>query len=742
MTTRYVQFKDGLYLVEQEIPKNSKAVSVSKNLNHIFIYDRSGSMYGLLEGLCNDLKARLRKTVQNGDTVTLGWFSSEGGQFRFPLKGYKVTNQKDFDKLDKVIDENNTTIGCTCFSEILTDTEQVVKDLSAIGNKFALVFLTDGYPVVSNYTKELETIKKAIKAVSGKISSSLMVGYGHYYNKELLSDMAERFGGALVHQTKLEDFPVTLGAFMDKARDTEDRILVELYARPHDGGAVFSLDGSQVNVYAVEDGKIAFAPTKGQDRVFVLTNKEPKNGLLVDMNVLPKSKTPQYTGADQEIFLKASYAAALVLTQRTKTDVAMDVLSTVGDVALVEQANNAFTNAEYGAVEQSIVNAIGSEKQRFLNGKKVGCLPDPEAFCVIDALDTLMADEEAEFQPYHENFEYQRIGVKAETKDGYPQFHPDKESRVPMTDLVWHDTKLNCSVRAKIKGSIDLPEESPEQELKRAKALGKTFDTFVYRNYTIVKDGFLNTPKLTVSMSKETFEKFVDEGIVDTEKNGRHYKGRVYTVHLDRIPVMNRAMAEGNTSAKDLCKDAIKEMELMGVQKALKFLRNEIEPAEERGLDLGLTEAQEAYLKDCGVTKNGFAPPVDKEEPKDFYMAKEFEVKIAKLSSLPKVDEVREKIAAKKPLTASQELVATGLKEAEKALKGATTKAKKLATLDKLMGDVKKDLGEVRGRLQRTKFSVLLAKKWFDEIPSRDNTTIIVDGKECTFNVREVKVSI
>ncbi len=722
---RYIAVGPKMFLVEQEVvKKNAKEVKVAKGLNHIFIYDRSGSMYGVIDTLVGDLKTRLR-TVPVGDTVTVGWFSSPG-EFRFPLKGLKISGKSDFDNIDKVLDANAHTLGSTCFSEVLDDTKQVVKDLKPLGNGFALCFLTDGYPTVYPYEKELKSIHKAIENVTGDITSSLLVGYGNYYNKELMTDMAEKFGGSLIHSSKLSDFPVAYQKFMETSRDSEPKMLVELAVKPATNGAVFSLSGANVNLYAVESGAIAFSPSSsGVESIFILTDKAPKGGDEIAV-----------TEHGNEIMIKAAYAAAYVLTQRTKTDLALDILSTIGDKAIIDRVNNAFTNTEYGNVEQTILEAIGSAGKRFTSGRKVNYLPKADAFCLLDALELLTDDEEAEFYPYHDDFVYNKVTIGTKNKGDFPKFEAKKDARVPLTGIVWHDTKLNLSIRAKIDGTIDLG--------KGAKKVGleDTFDTFVWRNYTLVKDGFLNVQKLPVTLSKRSYDKFLAEGVIDAEHN-RHYKGRCYTLNLDRIPVINRKIADGKTSAKVLCTNSFDEMTLMANLKAANAARAEIEPLTERGLGMNLTPEQEDFLKEKGVTKSGFNPPTEKLDPTDFYMAKEFEVKIKGLSSLPKIEEVKTKIAGKKTLTVSQQLVADGLNRVEATLHHASnTKASKLSELDMMIRSEKGALAAVRSEIQRTKFAIILAKRWFDEFTSREDNKLTVDGNEFTIGVREVKVDI
>ena len=81
--------------------------------------------------------------------------------------------------IDKILDGLNQTVGLTCFSEILEDLKNVVDEVEALNPlPNALTFFTDGYPVVRDHFKENENIRKAIAAVSPKVASTLLVGYG------------------------------------------------------------------------------------------------------------------------------------------------------------------------------------------------------------------------------------------------------------------------------------------------------------------------------------------------------------------------------------------------------------------------------------------------------------------------------------------------------------------------------------------------------------------------------------
>lgn len=724
--TTAVKLTDGLFLVQIELDKSGQKVkTVAKPLNHIFMYDRSGSMYGSLSTLCSDLKKRYRQ-VPKGDTVTIGWFSGQG-QFRFVLKGLVIDGDKSFATLDKVIDANSNTIGMTCFSEILKDTEEVIRDLAAHSDSFAVCFLTDGYPTTYPYEKEIAAINAAIDKIAGKVASSLLVGYSDYYNKELLAAMAKRFGGALIHSSDLRTFPIAYADFMEKSRDSEGRIEVDVSYIDY-VEATFSLGSGGVNLYEVtRGGTISFAPSKADvDRIYQIIKAD--------------GCTPLGNPED-ESFLKGRYAAALVMTQKCQTDKAVEILGGLGDVVLIDRANNAFTNSEYGAAEQGMLAAIGKTSARCVGGCNKRYLPKSDAFCLVDALDLLMQDEDCSFLPYHDAFDYKRIGPPAKTEEGYPKFEADKDVKAPMTGLTWNQDKLNLSIRAKIPGTIDLGPEAKALKLKRE------FATFIWRNYAVVKDGFCNVPKLPVVLGKDTYDFLVKEGVID--KGGRHSKKTVYTLHLDRIPVMNRKMAEGLTSAGALCTFRWNELTTMADLKVLNYLRNQIEPKSERGLERDdLTPAQEAFLQSKGVTRSGFNPPTIKQPPTDFYMAKCFDIVVKGFSSLPKVDEVAEKMAKLKagekgarPLTPSQELIADALNRFGNIPGSAK---QKLAKLDVCIEGAKSLQTTTRVFIQRTKFAVLLGKKWFAEFTSRENNVLKLkmDGaeREFVFAITEEKV--
>ena len=718
---RYLTFTDELCLVEQVLSKTKAQADVKANVNHLLIYDRSYSMSYELKPLGKDLIEKI-KELPVGDTVTLGWFSGEGS-FNFILKGFRITDERDFGLLEKTVNANLTPIGCTCFSEILEDTDQVIKDLSPLSDLFSFTFFTDGHPVVSSYQREISNIKKAIAKIEGRIASGLFVGYGNYYNKKLMTEMAADLGGSLVHCSSLADYKTSLGVFMAEASDNGTKAKASLVTDTRKEDLVFAINGQSIAAFAVaEDNTVSFTPKKTGDSQIYIVTKQPPLGAK-------KVKLTQNAFSTRDPLVKGAYAASYLLTQAARSDVALEILGALGDVALIDQVNNSFTLDEFGRTETLIKKAVTHPTYgRFTKGRDTQYLPPRDAFCVLDAIEILLADNGSCFFPYHEDFNYRRIGVPAKVKEGYPEFTPDYTTACPFSSLTWHKERLNLSVLAKIPGTVEFTSGYG------AEGFQKNFPTYIYRNYAIVKDGFLNVGRIPVKLDTKTRKDFNARGLIET-------KDKTDILCLEKLPVINRSIADGKTSAKDLCRQVYEEVLLQSDLKAFKFLRNEIEPVVEATRNDYFSDSQIKYLADNGIGKNGFAPETEgKEDAKDFYYAKEFQIKIKGLSALPSIKAVREKVEAGKNLNVSASLIKNSLDKFN-FVSDKTTRAK-LGALDDYIKDKKFKLLDNRQQIQRTKFSMLLASKWFDEFDSREDCTLEVDGNHFTIGVREVKLDI
>lgn len=729
---RYVPITEELCLVEQEV-KTKKVVTKKGPANHIWVYDRSGSMHHLLSELCTQL-IELSRGLPKGDSLTLGWFSGQG-DFNWIFKGFRIVDNADYKILEKSIRDHSSSRNTTCFSEILTDTDVVIKDLSVLSKTFSLNFFTDGYPVVSNYQKETNNIFSAIKKIKGKIHTAMFCGYGAYYNKILLSEMSEKLGAMLIHSSEIKEYTPNILKLVKLTENSEPKEEIEcLVNKPL---AMFSINDQGVVILSVDDdGKVYVAPQKDKStQIYYLSTEKPNK------KSWDKIETSDINFGDiNDQMAKAIYGAALVLSQQCKTDIAMEVIGKAGDKAIIDKLNSAFQVEEYGAAEELISKAVNDVSLRFTTGKDPNYLPPANAFCVFDAINILLEDDKAAFFPYHEKFNYERIGVATSAKDGYSKFSAEKSSKCPFNTMVWHESRLNLSIQTKVNGTIQL--NDVEDKTPAQMGFSSPYPTFVFRNFSFVKDGHTHVRTVYLTSSEDTYTTFKNHGLVVDDG---FKKDGIYGLDISKLPAINRIIAEGKTSATELCKSVLMEQKLKAQIKSLKWLKDQElgEEAEEKPVQF--TDEQAKFLEANGiqVSRGGlYSPPTVKEEPKDFYMAKYFDIKLSGIASLPPVKKVMEKIASNKPRTASEALLEDGIVLWDKVKASMKDKKTVANWFSNTIEGKQKELKKIRSELQKTKFGVLLAKKWFDEFNSRENCELTVEGIKCLFDLGEEKVPV
>lgn len=738
---RHVSIKPDLTLIEVPVDAPAVEAKVTAGRNNIFIADRSGSMSYSINALMDHI-AREVKALPAGDYVSVAWFSGEG-QYRCPVKNHRITeNPNDLTPIIKTIDGLRSTVGLTCFSEVLTDLDSVINESAAFGSAYSLIFLTDGCPVVSNYQAEIQRINAAIDRVKGKVDSALLVGYGDYYNKALMADMAQRIGGALVHADDVSSFAASLNSFLTATAENAGRVSVDLPIRTDANDIVFSLSGKQVVTHQPKDGKVEFSLRRsGGNRVFMLVSGKAIPATSKPVALVGQADLQKESNAS---IVRGLYAAAFSLAQRIRNDLAIDVLGLLGEKSLVDTVSAAYTPSDCGRAEASIQTAMYFPKERHRAGFVPNCVPKDDAFSVLDLLDLVSDDDGARVFTEHEDFVYKRVGAKTIPREGYPEFTPNREAGSPLTGLTWNDSRLNLSIGVRIDGHVAL------QGDPAAHGFATNYPTFITRNYTIIRDGNLNVTRLPMRVSQETFAKLAAEGVILAKT---YDPASIYTLNLAAIPLVNRAIAKGKTSAADLCAAAIDELRLEARIKTFKWAKSQLDPdGNKLKQATAMTPAQEAYLETQGIGAFGFSPPVDKADPTDQYTAKTFELKIKGFSSLPKIEEVQAKLAAldeakkdptkkAKPLTPSQEIIAEALAVYDQDKKRSGTKAL-LALMDSRIKSAQAELRQVRSKIQRTKFGVVLGQRWFDELATRENAKIEHDGYEFTFSLKEKQIEV
>ena len=682
------------------------AKPVAAPIHHLIVIDISGSMYRALIELRLHLKNKLATLVGENDTVSIIWFSGRG-QFGTLVEAMKVKGVADLSSLHAAIDRFLQPLGLTGFTEPLQEMEKVIGRLKkkASGHLFNGFFMSDGYDNQGSERGILDVCKR----LEGLLDSAAVVEFGWNANRPLLTKMAETLGGKLVFS---EDFPSYVAAFEGSLTGGGAKKVPVTLDHPVTKGAVFALAGGDVLTFTPDASNVVLVP-EGLTELAYFTSAA---GSAYDRT------------KDTDALI---WASLVPLAQRLDTEGLFGVLAALGDVALVNSFVNSFSKEDYSRFQDEALAAAVDPTKRYIDGYDPKAVPAEDAFTVLEMLADLSSSEENLFYPYHPAFHYERIGAASVARSEEAKFVvADKTKGYEISSLVWNADRPNVSVKVCIAGHVKLPATRPAP-------LPEQIDSFIWRNYTIIRDGIVHTRTLPVSLSEATFAKLQANGLLAGEK---WVAGQVYVLDFPKVPVINRKMVKGVT-AKDTFATELELAMLKGAQKVVNDYRKRITPKESAKFLLLYGDAATEYLASLGVTDyNGFNAPSNTVKSGDFYMATELSIAVKGLSTLPKVADVENAIDAvdadpekKKKLKLSEFTMAPMIRRlwafmtspavAEAADRNELLKTW-LSTEQKAIVKRTRELSEV---LAQRKFSIVVGHTWFSDLASMDDTTLSVE---------------
>jgi hypothetical protein len=724
--------KIGDYYISRLKSRSTQSDSVRSNFfpnsgfkNHHWVIDRSLSMGSEISQLLDDIVENSTKLNQ-GDHLSVYWFSGnhENGAI---FRDYQVVDSPHAKKfVEEKMKHFRHSVGLTCFSEILNSVSECRSSEITNANS-VLCFFTDGYPVVSNYNEEIQKMSTFCDKLSTQFHKKVIIGYGEYYNLVLLNEMASSLDGTFVHNSNLKE---TRKTFMDVVIKGEvpskNYISLSKETCMDDYYLVCSeCDGqlyihNVLSVWNVVDGSGSVTVT-GKE-AYLLTKKEIKSDTITE---------------------KTFYVIAAALVQNVKTDTALDVLNLIGDKYLIDQITNSFTIGEYGETSKKIMEASSDHfMARFKEGRVLNYLPPADAFCIFDLFDVLMGDKDAFLLPFHDSFQYKRIGKIASLvdEDNAVKFVPNLNQRVPFSEIVWNKEKMNLSILTKIEGCVDLTklkltfEEINSNVFEFMKNLEnpKEYPTFQYRNYTFIKSCILNLEKLPITCSDQTKLVLTERGIVESSEKGQS-GADILVLRLKTLPLVNRNMATNRMSASKMAEISVESIRLESKIKVYKEKQRE-KLVEDALMESANEDQVSNFLTSKGFRKDGLYAPkttVKKNsELIDFYMAKVFKIKIRSASSIPKVSAVETKVRGKKKMN-----------WVEKEMADALSESKNVKNFEEIIGENKEKLKILRKKIQREKFGMIVGKTWFKEFDSYNGCKVkTIDNIDVTFELKEEKV--
>jgi hypothetical protein len=736
---------ENYFLVSQEVNPNT-TVEVVKNINHLIIVDVSGSMSYDLPEIRKNLKNKISSLVKENDTVSIIWFSgrNDAGILKEEVQ---VNSLKQLNDLNDAIDRFLKPIGLTAFAKPL----ELANDIIGRINKnnpngvFSLIFMSDGY----NNDTSWENVMNAVKQISPKLSSSVVVEYGWYADSRRLTEIAGALGGEKISCSGFEEYDVVIGKSFGKTLSDGKKVVVNITDKYlYDFAFSVGKDGS-VLLYNIQDDKI-------------IVGSDVKEIYFFSPNAVGTADAPLLNNIVPQEQVAKLYAAIYILADKLLPEIAEKVFYALGDNFYYKMLAGAFGKQKLNSFKAAIKECVANASKRFPNGIGTIQKVDDNAYCLMNLIEDLGNTEGCLFYKGHPDFQYNKIGVKRVTR-GENLSEADKkrlseaknleevnkiteelkEKNVavkfvdsdpnrgyPLTDLVWNEKRANLSVRVYIEGEAIIPENKYKIE---------KVASFRYKTYTLIKDGIVNVQKLPVSFTPELDQLLVRHNI----KTNFDVDKKIIVIDLTSLPIINRVMVK-SISAKGL---AVQEWELQKLQadkKVYDYFRKSLFPKESKSFVELLGQEQADWLKTIGITDyNGFSPLTDAEESTDFYMSVNLETKIKGFSSLPKVEDVIAKLKSGTALKPNEGIMADAVKKYQAQLESDIYKSlseEQQKGVLKTYLETKSDILNKKRRkalqeIAQIKFALILSKKWFTEFKTFDENklSLKLDGQDLDF---------
>jgi hypothetical protein len=693
---------------EQQVVE-SKVVN---KLHHIHILDRSGSMAYSINQLIDNVQKTIEVIGEN-DLLTIIWFSS-AGQHRTVLKGANKMLE-----MTAILNSLRSVIGCTCFSDPLKEVNIILDEIGDLAPVSVTLF-TDGQPVVPwGVPEEEHKCMIELEKMKGKIIAFNTVGYGNYYNQELLKAFsATSEFGTMFHSSNIDEYLTIFNHNFEKISDAvvED---IKIHSYIYNDVIYLNRTFTKMTECDFELSRI----DKRKNQFFLVAENEDDfiftyQGTSYNSADIKKAIAP---ATIQNFY----YAYAYNLYYSNRRLESLDILSkNLQDKALIDSHLSSFTFDESAVHIEKLRKATMNNKCRLIEGQApVGYLPADDAKCVMDVLAYLQTIN-AYYIPFSKNIEaYSRITRKA--TDEFNLFtKTEDEIRVPFSDFVFNKKHMNLSIRVYVPGKVAInPMDAKEV------GLPTEIDSGIFRNYTIIKDGNLNIKKIEVLIPAELvshdYMNFIDHIEINDELYAR------VVVDLSAFPIINRMYINKATDIDNIFEDVQLTTELEARQKLIGYFIDNIltDTLKKTGALKEYTVAQIRVLEKHGLDKNlnygGVEITKAKAEDSDSYESRTMEFYLAGFSSWPKVSDMLERINNGKKMTVSMQTMYKQylMLENEATARGVDLSKESTKTRNFLFAErdeVKQELILIRINFAILKLAKLLSGDWFHELKTDD----------------------
>lgn len=702
---------NGLFVNEYEVIKAQEPKLVRMPINNVFCCDISGSMWRSLPKMREQLKNRLSSIVEENDTISIIVFA-DPEDCCVVKEHVHCNNARELAELHKAIDTYLRDQGCTDFYTPLELTRKLIRK----GERYNFVFLSDGCHNCCAYSKVLDSLHQ----LAPEISQCTVIEYGLYADSERLSEMAEILGGTKIPSVDFDAY-VPIMEHVFNGNGVAPKLEVELpfnaKAKLTRQFAVYINEATDmVHVSAIDETNKLQLPTNvnkfytvSRAAVGTISNGKPSDD-------------------------KALYGLAYVLADKLDYDAVEDVLNATGDTKFIEMYQSSFGKEKLFAFQNELGAAIGDKSKR---GKiDPNFKPNTDPYCVVDFFNEI-SEEENMIRICSDKFSYNRTGAKTVDKieltdeeqkklanaktasEVQKIMDAAKERQVkmervdrpyPLSSFVWNEERANLGGLFQIDVKLTLPENK----------LGlTTVDSFIWRNYTIIKDGIVNMPILPMVVTSSTYAKLLKHpalvlsDVSDVNKDGM----REVTVDISKLPVINKKKIKG-------CKKSVMTnlaLQLTDCKFTLNYLKKQLPKDDTVAASpfAQYTQEQADYLASLGITEKGYSPAKEVEKNGDFYMAITLNSDFKGFSKVPSAADLEKKVKANKPFTPAEQYMDGVIKRVEDFIKKAGGNREDVVR--SMIEQVTAEKNQYQRDIAQMKFALLVSRKWFADSESFDD---------------------
>lgn len=786
-----------LYLNYEQVgdqqPVQSTQVSV---VDHLFVVDVSGSMHSNLYSLRKDLKNELSNVVGENHTVTVVWFSSKG-DWGVIKERVQVNTPQQLQALKDDIDRYLVSQWLTGFEDPLRYSIDFCEESKKNGASVTFTFLTDGH---DNQSQE-QVLLELCEQLSSRVSTSVILGVGYWINTKFLLKMTEKIGGVYLHSKEIEKLAEVLNQIFSGKVVISDKVIRKLQNDPY-LGLVYTLSEQGIATYSVTDRQVSLPETtegvwywtqnKGFDHSRYLADLKSFHGLntayaslallsergksnqvysflkgLGDVNVIKK-----FTNAfgKERLASFQDFAKNIALGKEKMFQQGVDInflpdenayciLNLFDDLTnnqgkwcyqafseLVDYKRIGVSRDRSGVMTDSVVQELEQLLAQLQSQNKNARVAD-----TLDKLkEQLNARSHKEttaawnklLKTTRAKASKQLIekGLQALEGTSNLKFIPSPPKFVELHDLQWNRERANLSLRVKILGHVEVPENDFN--------IKSTLDSFSYKTFNFILDGVVNTKKLHFQANPKLISKL--EQIAKKQGFVVDYldQYKCYEIDLEQLPVINRKMVT-TLSAKTTFTQALEKIEN---DAEFKVFNHYLSKLKEQGVGVapqtltkmyGLEAKQWLESKGLGDNLEYKAKGVATKSGEE-YTAVKLNLKISGLSKLPSVKEVEDRIDSGKSLLASQDFMASAILEYRKKLSQFQVRENSQADLhmkvwlESRLDQVKSKRAFYRNAQNVSLFSVIVGQTWYSEFATMEENSMVINYKGKQYQVSAV----